>query len=150
LAVLQTGPDVAALQDFLILNGYLESGNNTGYFGVLTQTALIRYQQVMGIEPASGFLGPLTRASIAGTAPSSLAFMRDLSLGSRGEDVRSLQILLNSRGYAVAASGPGSISQETDYFGPATTAAVVRFQLANGIVPAVGFFGPITRAIVNR
>jgi peptidoglycan hydrolase-like protein with peptidoglycan-binding domain len=74
---------------------------------------------------------------------------RNLGLGSSGDDVRSLQALLNSSGFAVAASGPGSPGLETGFFGPATRAAVARLQAARGI-PATGLFGPLTRAAVGR
>lgn len=76
-------------------------------------------------------------------------FTRDLKLGSIGEDVRMLQKLLNTRGHTVAASGPGSSGNETTSFGPATRAALIRFQQAKGIVPASGYFGPKTRAAVQ-
>lgn len=82
-------------------------------------------------------------AALQGTVPS---FARDLQLGSTGEDVRALQMYLNAKGFAVATSGPGSAGQETAYFGPATQAALARFQASRGISPALGFFGPITRA----
>jgi peptidoglycan hydrolase-like protein with peptidoglycan-binding domain len=71
---------------------------------------------------------------------------RDLYRGMSGEDVRTLQGLLNTKGYTVALTGAGSPGNETIYFGPATEAAVIRFQIAHGISPAVGYVGPITRA----
>lgn len=83
-------------------------------------------------------------------APSScFAFTRNLTVGSQGEDVRQLQTFLNTRGYAVASVGAGSRGNETTYFGPATRAALARYQAANGISPAAGYFGPMTRANVN-
>ncbi len=71
---------------------------------------------------------------------------RNLYRGVNGEDVRALQIFLNTHGYTLAASGAGSPGNETAYFGPATEAAVVRFQTAQHISPAVGYVGPLTRA----
>jgi hypothetical protein len=79
----------------------------------------------------------------------SFAFARDLDVGASGEDVRQLQILLNARGFAVAASGPGSAGQETTLFGGLTRAALARFQAANGVSPALGYFGPRTRAALG-
>ncbi|RJQ35304.1 hypothetical protein C4566_01005 [Candidatus Parcubacteria bacterium] len=76
-------------------------------------------------------------------------FMRDLDLGSEGEDVRALQIYLNQSGFYVATSGAGSPGNESTYFGPATQDALARFQRANNISPAAGFFGVITRTFVN-
>lgn len=77
------------------------------------------------------------------------AFTRNLSIGSVGEDVLELQKYLNAHGFPVASSGPGSPGNETLRFGGATRAALIRFQTADGIRPASGFFGPTTRAYVN-
>lgn len=73
---------------------------------------------------------------------------RSLSQGATGEDVRQLQRFLNANAATrVAVSGAGSAGLETTYFGPATHAAVVRFQAANGVSP-IGVVGPATRAAV--
>ncbi len=64
------GSDVEALQRTLIAGGYLSIQAPTGYFGALTQVAVVKYQQAHGITPASGYVGALTRASLAsGAAP---------------------------------------------------------------------------------
>lgn len=62
-----SGPDVVALQSRLISEGYLDLTTPTDLFGPLTQSALIRYQTAKGISPASGYYGPLTRASMGGS-----------------------------------------------------------------------------------
>lgn len=72
-------------------------------------------------------------------------FKRDLDIGATGVDVLLLQTLLNNKGFVVAATGAGSPGNETQYYGPATQAAVARFQQAYGIEPAVGYFGLLTR-----
>lgn len=77
------------------------------------------------------------------------SFIRNLTIGSRGADVKNLQIFLNDNGDALAASGPGSPGDETQYFGPLTKDALARFQAANDIHPAYGFFGPITRGYIR-
>ena len=77
-------------------------------------------------------------------------FSRDLKLGSTGEDVQELQKYLNHAGVTVAVSGVGSPGNETNYFGPATQTALIKFQQAHGISPANGYFGPATRAIINQ
>ena len=81
-------------------------------------------------------------------APSSgsCSFTRSLTVGSSGDDVKCLQMHLNASGYQVSASGPGSPGNETMYFGSLTRAAVAKWQAASGISPAVGYFGPISRA----
>lgn len=82
-----------------------------------------------------------------GAAPASACnFTNSLTIGSRGSDVKCLQQYLNSAGHKVAASGPGAPGSETDYFGSLTQAAVAKWQAANGVAPAVGYFGPISRA----
>jgi hypothetical protein len=78
------------------------------------------------------------------------AFVNNLQAGRVDLRVRDLQRFLNARGFAVARIGAGSPGRETTTFGPATKAAVIRFQRAFGIQPAVGFFGPLTRAKVNE
>ncbi|MDQ5927722.1 MAG: hypothetical protein QG633_160 [Patescibacteria group bacterium] len=72
LDVGMSGPDVTALQDFLITqkNGpltlQLATNGATGLFGPLTQAALAEYQASVGITPAVGFFGPVTRVYING------------------------------------------------------------------------------------
>ncbi len=75
-------------------------------------------------------------------------FTRDLTVGSTGADVKALQQWLNANGYTVASTGAGSPGRESTYFGPATKAAVKKFQTAKGITPVAGFFGSKTRAAV--
>lgn len=60
------GDDVAALQTLLESKGYLTmpQGVAKGYFGARTRVALAKYQQAMGIAPAFGYFGPMTRAKI--------------------------------------------------------------------------------------
>ncbi len=80
---------------------------------------------------------------------SSYTFTRDLTVGSTGADVKALQQFLNSHGAQVAASGTGAPGSESTYFGTLTKAALAKWQAANGVSPAAGYFGPITRAKVN-
>jgi murein L,D-transpeptidase YcbB/YkuD len=56
--------DVTQLQNFLIAQGMLAAGNNTGYFGNLTEAAVMKWQAAHGIE-AVGNVGPKTRAAMA-------------------------------------------------------------------------------------
>ena len=164
-----SGALVIALQKYLIqaasgaAAARLAGAGATGYFGIITKAALVEYQVAVGISPPSGYYGPVTRAFIAahplgasqapasstlpaggsGTTP---ALTRDLYRNVSGEDVRTLQKLLNAKGFTVAPAGPGSPGNETIYFGPATEAAVIRFQAARGITPSAGYVGRLTRA----
>ena len=89
----------------------------------------------------------LTAGSGASSAvPAALLSSGNLTLGSKGAAVKALQQYLNGNGYQVAASGAGSVGNETEYFGNATKAALAKWQSANGVSPAAGFFGAITRA----
>jgi peptidoglycan hydrolase-like protein with peptidoglycan-binding domain len=63
LSIGSTGPDVTNLQQVLTRDG--ENVPSTGYFGKQTQSAVIKFQQKYGIVPASGYVGPLTRAKLA-------------------------------------------------------------------------------------
>jgi len=67
-------------------------------------------------------------------------FGHNLSLGTTGTDVSSLQQFLADENLYT-----GSI---TATFGPITKAALINFQLQEGISPT-GFFGPATRADAN-
>jgi len=77
-----------------------------------------------------------------------VTFNRTLTVGSTGQDVKCLQVLLNTNGYTLAATGAGSPGMETSYFGPATLTAVRAFQAAKGMTPA-NQVGPLTMAALN-
>ena len=93
-------------------------------------------------------------ASIQGgsttTTTGAYTFSSDLSVGSKGDDVMNLQKALNSSPDTQVASGSsaGAPGYETSTFGPATKAAVIKFQVKNG-VPGTGYVGPLTRAKLN-
>ena len=59
-----------------------------------------------------------------------------LQVGSKGVQVKVLQQLLNSNGYAIAQEGDGSPGHETGLFGAMTKEAVERFQCDQHIVCA--------------
>ena len=65
-----------------------------------------------------------------------------------GPDILLIQQFLNTHGYVLTPTGPGSPGQETDIFGPHTYQALIKFQEAHGL-PATGFLGPLTRAAIN-
>ena len=75
------------------------------------------------------------------SAPTSSVFSRYLSYGINGDDVLQLQKILVSEKFLSATPN--------GHFGPATVAAVKKFQKANGL-SQLGVVGPSTRAILNK
>jgi peptidoglycan hydrolase-like protein with peptidoglycan-binding domain len=62
--------DATQLQTILIADGYLHIAAPTGWYGPLTRAAVMEYQAAHGISPLSGYVGPLTLASLnQGTVP---------------------------------------------------------------------------------
>lgn len=80
---------------------------------------------------------------------SKFIFTKNLQANMIDGDIRELQRFLNTRGYPLTPTGLGSIGNETDKFGFLTQQALIKFQIANGINPAIGYFGPITMGVVN-
>ena len=81
-----------------------------------------------------------------GSSSAACGFTRDLTVNVTGADVQCLQKYLNGAGYTVASSGAGSPGSESTFFGSLTRAAVSKWQAANGVSPAAGYFGSISRA----
>lgn len=178
LALDSVEPAVTLLQQLLVAEGVYPEARITGYFGLLTQKAVIRFQEKyaaeilapLGLKAGTGRVGLATRAKMNviltnGLPPSSAVPLRvggtldrNLTVGSRGEDVRTLQRFLNSYGVSITSDGPGSPGDETDYFGALTQTAVIRFQESHAdeiLYPAnlssgTGFVGPATRTLINR
>ncbi len=105
----------------------------------------------VGVATAFGFaFAAVVPAQAATVMCPGTTWTRNLQVGANGADVMALQQYLNmSAATMVAASGAGSPGMETMHFGPATKAAVMKFQTANSISPVAGFVGPLTRAKVN-
>jgi hypothetical protein len=76
-------------------------------------------------------------------------FQQNLRAGSRGSDVKQLQRFLNRQGFVLAASGPGSPGNETEFFGAFTRSALTRFQQAR-LGTGTGIFEQETRNLVNN
>jgi len=92
-----------------------------------------------------GFIYAFFFVSVFAQTIGACEFSRPLTVGVIGEDVRCLQRYLNNAGFFVAVSGAGSPGNETTFFGPLTRLAVVRWQAANAISPAAGYFGGISQ-----
>jgi hypothetical protein len=85
-----------------------------------------------------------------GAKAEAFTFNNNLRSPVNHPDVLELQKFLNSHGFVIVTTGPGSVGHETTTFGPVTKAALIKFQIVNKIVPPSGFFGPLTRSIVNK
>jgi len=85
------GEDVTRLQQFLIRQNLLSTGNATGYFGPLTQSAVQKFQATRGIVSSGtpsttgwGAVGPRTRDALAGsTGPTPISGTVYTPLSSR-------------------------------------------------------------------
>ena len=146
------GDDVAALQSRLISLGYL-SGYADGSFGAKTETAVKRFQAMLGLTqngvaspalqerlfasnapaaPVSATAVPTARptatpAPRATAAPASQSGYVDLQRGDTGDAVKRLQQRLKDLGYFTHTT--------TGKFYSETEAAVKRFQEALGLTP---------------
>ena len=108
------GEDVRQLQKFLNAQGFTiaasgagSSGNETDYFGNLTKTALIRFQEAYsseilapaGLTRGSGYFGPGTRNKIHGllqlTLPTQASAQAQSQISQLQEQIRQAQEQVN-------------------------------------------------------
>ena len=132
-----TGGEVTRLQQALHDKGYL-TVTPTGYFGPLTQDAVIRFQRDNGLI-VDGLAGNQTQTAlyaVSSPAPASTGFSPTVRQGSSGWAVTELQQMLERFGYL----SPGNV---TGSFGSVTHTAVLSFQRANGLA-ADGIVGRLT------
>mgnify|MGYP000993784590 FL=1 len=108
-------------------------------------------KSVLGSVAAASLTVISAFASVpAQTSMCNYMFNTNLRFGAVSTDVQNLQKLLNmDAATRVAVAGAGSMGYETLRFGPATLAAVKKFQAANGVSPVSGYVGPLTRAVLN-
>jgi peptidoglycan hydrolase-like protein with peptidoglycan-binding domain len=129
-----TGPAVEALQRQLNANG--ENVTVDSDFGPLTQQAVSDFQSSRGLS-VDGIAGPQTWENLLNQTPvvSSSSWPTE-EAGNTGENVYSIQLMLQSWGYSLSIDGD---------FGPQTTTAVEEFQSAHGL-SVDGIVGPQTWA----
>ena len=121
---------------------------NTPTVTTTTTGTLTAEQRTALIATLTAQVQSLLAQVMALTGGAYSSFSRDLQVGATGDDVRGLQVYLNTHGYTVSSSGAGSPGNETTMFGGLTRAAVRKLQQDAGITPAAGYFGPKTRAYV--
>jgi peptidoglycan hydrolase-like protein with peptidoglycan-binding domain len=156
------GARVFALQEILQNRGYLsEPANN--YFGLNTKEAVLKFQKDNFVidnetQAGAGRFGPKTRQKLSDVLWhdavqkqitdlwNSFEFEDEINHGERSSEVSRLQRFLVEREYLDV--------QPTGFFGPKTEAALIEFQLEEGIVLSSyqngsGNFGPKTLTRVN-
>lgn len=152
--------EVKVLQQMLSSDSDIyPEGEVTGFYGPATVRAVKRFQKKHNIEQ-TGLAGVQTRAKLneaygptsssstsqpsspESQTPTSSSYVwkRELSYGSKGNDVTELQNRLSSEG---VYSGP-----VTGYYGTMTRKAVKKYQTRNNL-PPVGNVGPKTLKTLN-
>jgi Putative peptidoglycan binding domain len=101
---------------------------------------------ILGLVFGVGVLLSISPSTVA-AATETCTFKRNLDLGVTGDDVLCLQKYLNNNGFVIAASGAGAPGKETGEYKTLTQAAVVKWQKANKISPASGYFGAQSQAM---
>ncbi|HEY9631377.1 MAG TPA: peptidoglycan-binding protein [Coleofasciculaceae cyanobacterium] len=148
IQVNDSGQAVTELQQRLLDLGYY-NGEITGFYGSMTQEAVIRFQQDMGLT-ADGVVGSATETALrsptsateASSQASSAAAPQSLvRLGDSGAQISELQRRLTDLGY-YNASISGS-------FDAVTEAAVIRFQQDNNL-PTDGIVGSATETALRQ
>lgn len=143
-----SGEAVIDLQNNLQASGYYD-GPVTGFFGSLTEAAVIKFQEAKGLsvngiadEKTLSLLNEEIRAMSSATAAASASApevisVDNLFLGCSGDAVLELQKRLQAAGYY-----DGVLSGDFDVD---TEAAVIRFQRDQGI-KVDGIVGPTTQS----
>jgi hypothetical protein len=118
------------------LNSWGRAWGDNGYFNFIFKTQKPYFTEAWAISDK-----PLP--------PKPFKFNNNLSFGMTHVDVKMLQKFLNSHGFQIASQGAGSPNNETMYFGSLTKLAVIKFQQAHNITPAIGNVFQITRGVIN-
>ncbi|MEI6528375.1 MAG: LamG-like jellyroll fold domain-containing protein [bacterium] len=141
---------------------------NNKYFSsailfIFVFVSIVAYYPALTPRASAQAVGTTTLTSPAnnpyqGSVTTGFTFQNDLLSGQTNADVKELQKFLNaSTDTAVSPTGIGSKGQESNYFGPATKAAVIKFQekyrseilTPNSLSAGTGKVGPATRTKLN-
>lgn len=117
-----------------------DGGNNSGW--QFTEPTTQSSSNTSNVTYSGGGRGYIYNSSI--TQGSKFIFIKDLSLGQKEDDIYRLQKFLNANGFNITKNG-----EETNFFGSKTKEALIKFQKNNSI-PPTGYFGPLTRDVVNK
>lgn len=167
------GTDVKQAQKLLRYLGYYR-GRTDGEFDHDMRQAVVSFQMDRGViehrtDEGAGRIGPVTKAAVlkawkgkvvAAKAKTLAVKMtvaakvkdegipgKQLSKGSKGKDVKTLQAFLSDRGYLKASDITGT-------FGPRTEKALIAYQVDRKIIATAkakgaGVFGPATKTFVH-
>ncbi len=121
------------------------------YYSITGQSSAVLTQTVT-YSPA-----PSSPSAPSGAVVATPIFTRMLRQGDRGADVKALQVFLNTHGFVITKTGQGSPGNETTFFGPATTKAVIKFQEAYkdtvlkpyNLQKGTGIFGVKMREVIE-
>lgn len=108
---------------------------------IQTNANVMRMNKYLLALTAIAVIGVSAALPLRGLADT-IVFSAQLDLGARGTEVTKLQTFLSSRPDLY----PSGLV--TGYYGPLTSAAVVRLQAEHGL-PQVGRVGPLTIALLN-
>ena len=130
---------------------------DTGSLVIFEQGNVVTGLHSFEEERQDAFIRSVSTLPINLPAPP-VRFIRDLYIGDKGNDVRTLQQFLNTEGFIVAPFGVGSVGNENLFFDINTKRALARYQEAHtgsllepfGFTAGTGYFDAVTRGHVNR
>ena len=126
------------------VSGITIAGTDVGNYN-LTSTTATTNADITDQPSSGGGSRPRPKTTtgqvLGATTTTKFTFTQNMKQGSVGNEVMELQKFLNNAGF-------GTLVVDGK-FGPMTRAAVVKFQLANGLV-GDGVVGPLTRAVLNK
>lgn len=112
----------------------------------MTTSQLVELLTGLGVDASTAQVVAAAVNATEGSSSSSscYSYTRDLTVGSTGADVTALQEMLVASGDLMMPAGV-----DYGYFGSLTQSALASWQADNGVAPAAGYFGPVTKAKVD-
>lgn len=149
-----TSEDIEHLQELLASQPTIyPEGYTTGFFGILTENAVKRFQEIQKLTITGEFDKPTIEVllkqnenkyiTLSPFKIGAVTLSRTLKRGMKGNDVRYLQEFLISEKLLHEHSVSG-------IFGPMTEKAVKDFQFKMNISPQSGFVGEKTRSVIQK